>query len=208
MSLKIKSFVVGPIDVNCFIVHDDTMEGIVIDPGGGAKHILSYIGSNNINIRAVVDTHGHGDHIGANDEIRDALKAPLYIHELDNPMLSDARLNLSAYMGYNALSRPAEHFLAEGDTLSFGETTLKVIHTPGHSPGGICLLDESDGVVFVGDTLFQGSIGRTDFPGGSYSQLVDGIRKKLLTLPDETKVLTGHGGMTTIGDEKRFNAFL
>ncbi len=208
MPIKIKSFIVGPIDVNCYIVSDDTNEGVIVDAGGGAKEILDYVAKEHINVKALLNTHGHGDHIGANDEIRDALNVPLYIHALDNPMLTDPRKNLSAYMGFMAVARPAENLVGEGDKITFGHTTLNVLHTPGHSPGGVCYVDEADGLAFVGDTLFQGSIGRTDFPGGSEVTLVRGIKDKLMKLDDDVRVLTGHGPMTTIGYERRFNMFL
>ena len=204
--LTIRSFAVMPFDENCYVVSDDTGEGVVIDPGGMAKEILSYIREKKLSIQAVLDTHGHCDHIGANDAIRDEMGAPLYIHKADAPMLSDMRLNLSAFMGFKALSRPAEHLLAEGDKISFGQSELEVIHTPGHTVGGVCFV--GDGVVFTGDTLFAGSIGRSDFPGGSEVELIGNIKKKLLALPDEMKVYSGHGPSSEIGWERQCNPYL
>ena len=184
--LTIQSFAVMPFDENCYVVSDDTREGVVIDPGGMANQILAYIREAKLSIKAVLDTHGHCDHIGANDAIRDATEAPLYIHKEDAAMISDMRLNLSAFMGFKVISRPAEHLLSEGDKISFGQSELEVIHTPGHTKGGVCFVAE--GVAFTGDTLFAGSIGRSDFPGGSEVELIGNIKKKLLVLPDETKV--------------------
>ncbi len=204
--LTIRSFAIMPFDENCYVVSDETGEGVVIDPGGMASAILAYIREAQLSIKAVLDTHGHCDHIGANDEIRDATGAPLYIHKADAPMLSDMRLNLSAFMGFKTLSRPAEHLLSEGDKISFGQSELEVLHTPGHTIGGVCFL--GDGVAFTGDTLFAGSIGRSDFPGGSEVELIGNIKKKLLALPDETKVYSGHGPSSEIGWERQCNPYL
>ena len=204
--LTIQTFAVMPFDENCYVVSDDTGECVVIDPGGMAKEILAYIREKKLSIQAVLDTHGHCDHIGANDAIRDETGAPLYIHKADAPMLSDMRLNLSAFMGFKALSRPAEHLLSEGDKISFGQSELEVIHTPGHTVGGVCFV--GDGVVFTGDTLFAGSIGRSDFPGGSEVELIGNIKKKLLALPDEMKVYSGHGPSSEIGWERQCNPYL
>ena len=204
--LVVRSFAVMPFDENCYVVSDDTGEGVVIDPGGMAKEILAYIREAKLAVKAVLDTHGHCDHIGANDAIRDATGAPLYIHKEDAAMLSDMRLNLSAFMGFKALSRPAEHLLSEGDKISFGQSGLEVVHTPGHTKGGVCFV--GDGVVFTGDTLFAGSIGRSDFPGGSEAELIGNIKKKLLALPDGTKVYAGHGPSSEIGWERKCNPYL
>ena len=204
--LTIQSFAVMPFDENCYVVSDDTGEGVVIDPGGMAKEILSYIREAKIDLKAVLNTHGHCDHIGANDAIRDATEAPLYIHKEDGAMISDIRLNLSAFMGFKVISRPAEHLLSEGDKISFGNSELEVIHTPGHTKGGVCFV--GDGVAFTGDTLFAGSIGRSDFPGGSEVELIGNIKKKLLALPDETKVYSGHGPSSEIGWERKCNPYL
>ena len=204
--LTIQSFAVMPFDENCYVVSDETGEGVVIDPGGMAKQILSYIREAKLSIKAVLDTHGHCDHIGANDEIRDETGAPLYIHKEDAAMISDMKLNLSAFMGFRVISRPAEHLLSEGDKISFGQTELEVIHTPGHTKGGVCFVGE--GVAFTGDTLFAGSVGRSDFPGGSEVELIGNIKKKLLVLPDETKVYSGHGPSSEIGWERQCNPFL
>ena len=204
--LTIQSFAVMPFDENCYVVSDETGEGVVIDPGGMAKQILSYIREAKLSIKAELDTHGHCDHIGANDEIRDETGAPLYIHKEDAAMISDMKLNLSAFMGFRVISRPAEHLLSEGDKISFGQTELEVIHTPGHTKGGVCFVGE--GVAFTGDTLFAGSIGRSDFPGGSEVELIGNIKKKLLVLPDETKVYSGHGPSSEIGWERQCNPFL
>lgn len=205
-TLTIRSFAVMPFDENCYVVSDNTGEGVVIDPGGMASTILEYIREAKLSIKAVLNTHGHCDHIGADDAIRDATEAPLYIHKEDAPMLGDVKLNLSAFMGFRALARPAEHLLSEGDVISFGQSKLEVLHTPGHSKGGVCFV--GDGVVFTGDTLFAGSIGRSDFPGGSEVELIGNIKKRLLVLPDDMKVYSGHGPSSEIGWERARNPYL
>ena len=205
-TLTIRSFAVMPFDENCYVVSDDTGEGVVIDPGGMASTILEYIREAKLSIKAVLNTHGHCDHIGADDAIRDATEAPLYIHKEDAPMLGDVKLNLSAFMGLRALARPAEHLLSEGDKISFGQSEMEVIHTPGHTVGGVCFV--GDGVVFTGDTLFAGSIGRSDFPGGSEVELIGNIKKRLLVLPDDMKVYSGHGPSSEIGWERVRNPYL
>lgn len=204
--MKMQSLVVGPVAANCYILSDEAGEGVVIDPGGDAPAILEKIQKENLAIKAILNTHGHSDHIAANDAVRNVTGAPLYIHAADAPMLTDPRANLSLFMGAAVVSRPAEHYLKEGDILRFGAIELKVLHTPGHSPGGVCFV--GDGVVFSGDTLFAESIGRTDFPGGSLSQLLSEIQEKLMTLPDDTVVYPGHGPSTTIGWERQYNPYL
>ena len=204
--MKVEYFVVGPIDVNCYVISDDNGIGAVIDPGGNAERILAYIKKENLDIRYVLNTHGHGDHIGADDAVRDGTGAPLYIHAADADMLTDARKNLSAFMGYQALARPADVLLHGGEEITVGDIKLKVVCTPGHSAGGVCFV--GDGFVFSGDALFADSIGRTDFPGGSQVELVSSIKRELMVLPDETEVYPGHGPKTTIGGEKVYNPYL
>lgn len=198
---------VGDLGTNCFIVYCEiTKEAAVIDPGGSAAAIWQTIAEHQLTVTAIINTHGHADHIGANTEIKEKTKAALYIHADDSQMLVDARLNLSAFIGKPIVSVAADHLLKEGDVLSIGQFTLEVIHTPGHTPGGICL--KADDVIFAGDTLFSESVGRTDFPGGSMSQLITNIKTKLMCLSDSYKVYAGHGPETTIGWERKMNSFL
>lgn len=208
--MKIKALVVGPIMENCYILYDEqTLEGIIVDPGDEATSILNVVDNLKLHIKYIVNTHGHADHIGANKELGLALKAKLAIHADDACMLTDPQhLNLSenGYMGRPIISQPADIILHEGDIISFGNCNLKVIHTPGHTPGGICLVGE--GVVMSGDSLFAGSIGRTDFPTGSMTDLISNLKAKILTLDENLTVFPGHGGATTIAYEKQINPYL
>lgn len=207
MSMDIRSFVVGPIDVNCYIVQDtETKQGMVVDPGGDGESLWKYIQSEGIKIQVIVNTHGHGDHIGAVDFLRQKTGAPFMLHADDAQMVLDAKQNLSAYMGFAVTTKPADALLSDGQVLSVGGLQFKVLHTPGHSPGGVCLLGE--GVLFSGDSLFAESVGRCDFPGASAQQLLASLKEKLLNLPKDTKVYPGHGPATSIGWEKMHNPYL
>jgi hydroxyacylglutathione hydrolase len=200
--------VVGPLQVNCFIVADEkTREAVVIDPGDDAADILKMIKDKDLKVKYIVNTHGHFDHIGANKAVKEATGAEILIHEADAPVMAHAAQQSMSF-GMRPVSSPlADRFVKHGDVIAAGEIALKVVHTPGHSPGGICLLEQ--GVAFTGDTLFAGSIGRTDLPpGGDLKTLLRSIKKNLLTLPDDTKVFSGHGPASTIGDERRENPFL
>ena len=205
--MRMKSFTVGPLGVNCYVLQDDFSDaGLVIDPGGNAEELLQYLKQEHISLQTIVNTHGHGDRIGADDRLRQATGARLLIHAADAPMLADARANLSAYMGFTVQAAPADAFLQDGETLQVGHMSFTVLHTPGHSPGGICLFGE--GVLFSGDSLFAESIGRCDFPVASETELVAALQKKILPLPDDVKVYPGHGPGTTIGWERQHNPYL
>ncbi|MCX5799811.1 MAG: MBL fold metallo-hydrolase [Candidatus Eisenbacteria bacterium] len=205
--ILLKKIVVGNFETNCYVVGCAiTREGLVVDPGADADAILQAIEDMNLKIVAIVNTHGHADHIAANQDIKSATGAELLIHERDSRMLEDAVMNLSAMFSSPVLSPPADRFLKEGDAVKVGSILLDVIHTPGHTEGGISLAGQ--GFVFSGDTLFAGSVGRTDFPGGSFNLLVESIRVKLMCLPPTTTVFSGHGSNTTIGDERKNNPFL
>lgn len=203
----LKRLVVGALQTNCYLVGcPRTKEGIIIDPGGDAQLILAEVRRLGLKIKYIVNTHGHFDHTMANRAVMEATGAPLAIHAADAPLLTQAPRGLALLLGINPSSPPADIMLHEGDVIAFGTLRLSVLHTPGHSPGGISFLAE--GVVFTGDTLFKMGIGRTDLPGGDYQTLMESIRNKLLTLPNETVVYTGHGLPTTIGAEREHNPFL
>lgn len=203
----IRSLEVGPIMANCYILGcEDTKEAVVIDPGDEAGRILMTLAEGKLKVKYIINTHGHFDHVGANKDLKKATKAKLMIHADDEPMLSELVQHARAF-GLNAEnSPPADINIADNDEIKFGNITLKVIHTPGHSMGGVCLL--TDKVLISGDTLFAGSIGRTDLPGGDYDTLISSIKTKLLCLDEDTIVYTGHGPETSIGREKKINPFL
>ncbi len=198
---------VGPIMANCFIVGcERTRAAAVIDPGDEADKILMSLAKSKLTVKYILNTHGHFDHVGANRRIKEVTGADILIHRLDAPLL-ESLSEAAAAFGLSAENSPApDKYIDEGDRIVFGDICLNVLHTPGHSPGGVSF--HTDGVVFVGDTLFAGSIGRTDFPGGDFHTLISSIRTKLFPLGDETMVCTGHGPRTTIGLEKRSNPFL
>jgi glyoxylase-like metal-dependent hydrolase (beta-lactamase superfamily II) len=203
----LETIVVGPLMVNCYILGDETTrEGLVIDPGGDADRILSVVSRHDLKILTVINTHGHFDHMGANKALVTSLGAGLLIHELDAPMLERADLTAQKFGLSVEESSPPTGFLCDSDTISFGKHVVTVLHTPGHSPGSCSLYCED--FVLTGDTLFAESVGRTDFPGGSFAALGESIKKKLLALPDETVVYPGHGPATTIGHERHNNPYI
>ncbi|MCK4325997.1 MBL fold metallo-hydrolase [bacterium] len=204
----IKKLTVGPLGANCYLAADEeTREAIIIDPGAEGEKIQRLIEKERIIPAYIVNTHGHIDHIGANGYLKGRLDGiKISIHEADAKMLTDSAQNLSDWAGGMELLPSADILLKDGDEVSFGKLSLRVVHTPGHTPGGICLL--IDEKVFTGDTLFAGSVGRTDLPGGSMDLLRTAIREKLLTLPDGTIIYPGHGPLSTIGEERASNPFI
>lgn len=205
--MEFKRLPLGVYQANCYILFDEnTKETAVIDPGGDFPEIESFIADNELKVKYIIITHGHGDHIGALRELKDYTNAVVCIHSEDNEMLKNSRMNYSAEMGYPLVEMSADKLLSDGDELILGGTKLSVIHTPGHSRGGICIYFE--GSLFSGDTLFACSIGRTDLEGGSMDEIIDSIKGKLLTLPEDTAVYPGHGPSSTILIEKKRNPFL
>lgn len=201
--MQITTLVVGPLATNCYIVVDaKTGDSCVIDPGADPSRIKEALRKKGLAPKFVIITHGHGDHIGANT----ALGLPVYIHALDADHLSDPDKNLSRMFMFGITSPKAAKILADGDLIPLGGIQLKVLHTPGHTPGSISIAAE--GVIFTGDALFAGSIGRTDFEYGDESQLIRSIHDKLLTYSDDTVIYPGHGPSSTIGEERATNPFL
>jgi hydroxyacylglutathione hydrolase len=200
--------VVGPLACNCYIVGDpDTKEAIVIDPGGDASEIINLLAERGLSVRAVVATHAHFDHILAAAEVRDHTGAPFYLHDDDRVLLDWMQTSGRILLGVDLPPPPeVDTSAAEGDVLSAGAIEFSVIHTPGHSQGSISLTTE--GAVFSGDTLFAGSVGRTDLPGGDSDVLIASITHKLFEFADDTPVYPGHGPTTTIGEERRHNPFV
>jgi len=201
--------VVGPLGVNCFIVGcEETKQAVVVDPGGDTDKILTRIQEHGLKVAAVINTHGHFDHVGGNRKIVEVTGAPLWIHAADAPMLGRVAQVSSMYGLAGENSPDADYFLNDGMLIPFGNLFVKVIHTPGHTPGGCCLYLEPQQTIITGDTLFADGVGRTDLPGGSYEQLVTSIRTRLFVLPDQVVAWPGHGPSTTIGHEKHHNPYL
>ena len=206
--MEIQKCVVGYVMTNCYIVSDEvTKDAIVIDPGDNAEKILAAIQSKNLNVKAVLLTHGHFDHILAARTVASAYSVKVFCHEAEKDLAADPVQNVGRMFGCDYAMIPDEAF-KEGDTLTFGSLSCKVLHTPGHTKGGVCFYFEKEQVLFSGDTLFMESVGRTDFPTGNPQLLLEQIREKLFVLPDEVKVYSGHGDVTTIGYEKRNNPFI
>jgi len=204
--MKYKIIIVGALDTNCYLVFcEETRACAVVDPGAEPERIFPEIAEEELKPIVIINTHGHVDHVGANRDIKDHFGIPLYIHAADNPMLGKAQLELSLFLGAKD-SPPADHFLSDGEEIKIGNSILRVLHTPGHSPGSVSLL--GDGFILSGDTLFLEGVGRTDLPGGSQKQLEQSIREKIMTLPDDVVVLPGHGPLTSVGQERVNNPFI
>jgi hydroxyacylglutathione hydrolase len=200
----IERLVVGMLQCNCYIVGcEDAKVGIIIDPGGDAPVILDRIEQLGLSVKYIVNTHGHIDHIAANRPVKEGTGAMVAIHRDDAQWLISDQGDFARMLGVLSPGPPADILLDEGDEIAFGNDSLQVIHTPGHSPGGISLV--GDGLVFCGDTLFAMGVGRVDLPGGSWETLMHSIKTQLFTMPDETIVYSGHGPPTTIGREKGSN---
>lgn len=199
---------VGMIQTNCYLVGcEETLEGVVIDPGGHPQRILAEVERRGLTIKYVLNTHAHFDHTDANRAIVEATGAPLALHPLERSLLQAS--GGAALFGLQADPSPPPNLeLHDGGELEVGKLRFQVLHTPGHTPGHVCFYESAEGVLFDGDVLFYRGIGRTDLQGGSWQQLMDSIQRVLFALPDETVVYSGHGPATTIGDEKQHNPWL
>ncbi len=200
---------VGPLQVNCFVLGcEHTREAIVIDPGGNPQGIRNLLSQHGLRLVGIVATHAHFDHILAVEALREGRDVPFYLHPADEPVLAAQRALTKAWMGFDPGPMPrVDRHLAPGQPLRFGEEALEVVHTPGHSPGSVVLIDHEGRRVFAGDLVFAGSVGRTDIPGGDYATLLESIRRAVLPLPDDYQLLPGHGPFTTVGQERLYNPF-
>jgi hydroxyacylglutathione hydrolase len=202
----LKMLVVGPIQSNCYILGcERTREAAVIDPGGDADKILLALAKDDLRCVCIINTHGHFDHAAENKRLKEVTGAQLIIHRADAPMILRQARSSGMWGMQVDDSPPPDRYVEEGEYITFGDVSLKVLHTPGHSGGGISLV--TDKMAFVGDTLFAGSIGRTDFPGGDYEGLLRNVREKIFPLGDEVVIYPGHGPKTTVGRERRTNPF-
>lgn len=205
--MEFDSVIVGALETNCYLVYcTESLECAIFDPGAEAQKIFHLITKKSLNPVVLLNTHGHIDHIGANKDIKERFNIPLCIHALDKSMLENVQqLELSFFLGAKESPSP-DKYLEDGDMVKLGKSSLQVIHTPGHSPGSVSFL--GDGFILSGDTLFYGGVGRADLPGGSWDELERSIKNKILTLPDETIVLPGHGPATSVGQERNLNPFI
>lgn len=205
--MNYETVIVGALETNCYLVYcPETLECAVVDPGAEAERIFRLIAEKGLHPIVILNTHGHVDHVGANKDVKDKFNIPLSIHSSDSAMLESVhQFEIGFLIGAKA-SPSADDFLKDGDKIEIGKSYLKVIHTPGHSPGSVSFL--GDGFILSGDTLFNGGVGRTDLPGGSWDTLMSTIKNKILTMSEETTVLPGHGPATTVGQEKETNPFI
>lgn len=205
--MKILMMPLGLYQTNCYVLYnEDSFEAVVIDPGSDGDSLLKALQERQLKVQKILLTHGHSDHIGAVQAVADAYHAPVYIHKKEAPFLHDPVLNLSAKMGLSITCDVDEIHVQQGTVIEVADMSFTVLETPGHTPGGICFYGE--GLVFAGDTLFQDSIGRTDFPGGSYETLIQSIQTQLYTLPQDTVVCPGHGPTTSLEYEMKNNPFV
>lgn len=208
-NILIEEYTVGDVQTNCyFIVNPQTKEALIIDPGAQGSFLAGRIRDRGYQPVAILLTHGHFDHAGAADDLKKAFDIPIYAYEAEKRVLEDPRLNLTGMWAFKGERYQADKYVKDGDILELAGFTIKVLFTPGHTPGGCCYYFEGNKVLASGDTLFASSVGRTDFPEGSMSDLVRGIRDKLLNLPGDTEVLPGHMQRTTIAYERQYNPFL
>ena len=199
----LKTVVIGELETNCYILGSDkTKDAVIIDPGDDYEKIIEVLKENDLKARSIINTHGHIDHIGADYQFN----LPILIHSEDAPFLTSPEEDVFIFFGRRFPPTKPSRLLKDGDRINVGDVDITVIHTPGHTPGGICL--KYNNILFTGDTLFAGGIGRTDLPGGSYEELLKSIKEKIMTLDEDITIYPGHGPTSTIGDEKHTNPFL
>lgn len=208
MKLAIRMMVLGPVQTNCFfLINEDTKEVLIIDPADRAQKIIEWINSEGLKPVAILLTHGHFDHIMGMAGVKNEYHIPVYAIKDEVEVLANPQLNVSTMMGAY-ISLTADELFADGDVLELAGMKLKVISTPGHTIGSVCFYMEEEKVLISGDTLFEASVGRSDFPTGSSRQLIESIKTRLFVLPDDTDVFPGHGGTTSIAYEKAHNPFI
>lgn len=207
--MKIETMVLGDVRTNCYLlINEETKEALVVDPADRADVIVRKLIDEGLTLNAILLTHGHGDHILAVGDLKKQFGVKVYAAKAEEALLSDAAQNLSkALFGIVVTVKP-DILLEDGQEFEAAGIRLRMLYTPGHTPGGCCYYQAEEKILFSGDTLFCGSIGRTDFPGGSLSELVRSVKEKLLVLPEDVKVYPGHEEITTIGHEKRYNPYM
>ena len=210
MSLQYQSIPVTPFQQNCSIVWcDQTMKGVIVDPGGEVNHLIAIINTLGVELEKIVLTHGHLDHVGGMPELKTAMNVPVIGPHIDDAFWLQGLMNQSQMFGFPPIdSFEPTQWLQEGDSIVFGKEVLQVIHTPGHTPGHVILYSESAQIAFVGDVLFNGAIGRTDFPKGDYQTLINSIKNKLWPLGNDVRFIPGHGPESTFGQERKTNPFV
>lgn len=209
--MKVQSFTFNPFQENTYIIYDESLEAAIIDPGCyepvEQKELDRFIEQNNLKVKLLLNTHCHIDHVLGNAYVKEKYKLPLLIHKAEEPLLRSVRSYASNYGFQQYHEALPDAYLTEADKVKFGTTELNVIFVPGHSPGHIAFYHPDQKLLLSGDVLFEGSIGRTDLPGGDFTTLINSIHKKLFTLPDDVLVYSGHGGTTSLGEEKITNPF-
>lgn len=209
MSVIVEKILLGMVRTNCYMIYNaDTKEAVIVDPADDGAYIKNRLEEKDLTIQAILLTHGHFDHIMAAWDLRNSYHVPIIAHENESEILEDASKNLSGAMGGDAIELKVDQFVKDGDILELLGTKIKVLHTPGHTSGGVCYFFEKENFLLSGDTLFQGSVGRTDFPTGSMSTLIRSIKEKLSILGDDVVVYPGHEGETSIGRERKFNPYI
>ena len=205
--MDIKVFSLGPLGTNCYIVYKES-KALIFDPGGEAQQVINFLNANELEPLCILLTHAHFDHIGAVDDLRKKYALEVYLHQNEKDWLTDAELNRSLlFTGGGFTTDAPDHYIEPGQ-MNIGPFHFDVIHTPGHSPGSVTFIFNEYKFIISGDVLFQGGVGRTDLPGGEFSQLVGSLREKIYKLPEDFTVLPGHGGQTNIGVEKRSNPYI